>query len=125
MRRIPAGSTLPSPLIRILARPPRERRHQAADRTGHPQAGNLHGDTPGRDLAPAACRTEIGHLRAFSGTIGTASLALDILSLGHNSYQFGAAGTSGNLIAVANPVPVLLTIGNDTGTTTVKAARLP
>ena len=62
---------------------------------------------------------------AFSGMISNVSLALDILSLGHNSYQFGAAGTPVNLTAVPNPVPVSFSIGNNAGSTTVKATRIP
>lgn len=62
---------------------------------------------------------------AFSGTIGTVSLAVDILSFGHNSYQFGAAAEPVDLTAVADPVPVLFSIGNNEGSTTVNARRLP
>jgi hypothetical protein len=60
---------------------------------------------------------------AFNGTIGGASLALDILSLGNNSYQFGAGATPVNV--TANPVPVSLSIGNNSGSTSVNATRVP
>jgi len=60
---------------------------------------------------------------AFSGAISNVWLALDILSFGHNSYQFGAAGTPVDLSAVPNPVPVSFSIGNNVGSTTVNAER--
>jgi hypothetical protein len=60
----------------------------------------------------------------FFGKISGVSLALDVLSLGRNSYQFGAAGTPVNLTAVPNPVPVSFSIGNNAGSTTVHARRL-
>ena len=62
---------------------------------------------------------------AFAGMISNVSLALDILSLGHNYYQLGAAGTPVNLTAVPNPIPVSFSIGNNVGSTTVKATRIP
>jgi YVTN family beta-propeller protein len=62
---------------------------------------------------------------AASETINSVSLALDILSLGHNSYQFGAAAQPVNLTAVPNPVPVSLSIGNNSGSTSVNATRVP
>jgi YVTN family beta-propeller protein len=62
---------------------------------------------------------------AASETINSVSLALDILSLGHNSYQFGAAAQPVNLTAVPNPVPVSLSIGNNSGSTSVNAIRVP
>jgi YVTN family beta-propeller protein len=62
---------------------------------------------------------------AASETINSVSLALDILSLGRNSYQFGAAAQPVNLTAVPNPVPVSLSIGNNSGSTSVNAIRVP
>lgn len=61
----------------------------------------------------------------FSGTISAVSLAVDILSLGNNSYQFGAAATPVDLTEVPNPVAVSLSIGNDTGSTTTNAKKIP
>ncbi len=62
---------------------------------------------------------------AFSGTIDNVSLALDILSFGGNSYQFGAAAKPVNLTGVSNPVAVSLSIGNNEGSTSVNATRIP
>jgi hypothetical protein len=62
---------------------------------------------------------------AFNGTVSKVSLAVDILSLGKNAYQFGASGTPVDLTAAPNPFAVSLSIGNDAGSTTAHAARIP
>ena len=78
-------------------------------------AGSFRLLNPGQKLA----------IYEFNGTISGASLILDITSLGHNSYQFGVAGTPVNLITVPNPVSVSLSIGNNAGSTSVNAKRIP
>jgi YVTN family beta-propeller protein len=60
----------------------------------------------------------------FIGKIGNVSLAVDILSFGHNHYQFGAAVKPVDLSAVPNPVPVSFSIGNDAGATTTNAKKI-
>jgi hypothetical protein len=61
---------------------------------------------------------------AFSGEEGDVRLALDILSLGPKTFQFAAAGRPVNLTG-PNRMPVSLRIGDDAGSTIVKAVRLP
>jgi hypothetical protein len=53
----------------------------------------------------------------FSGEIGSTSIAVQIVPLGDSSYQFKAEGSPVNTNAIANPVTITLTIGQDTGTT--------
>ena len=55
----------------------------------------------------------------FSGEIVGASISVQIVPLGANSYQFKASGSEVNLNGVMNPVPLMLTIGEDVGTTSV------
>ncbi len=62
---------------------------------------------------------------AFNGKLDNVSLAIDILSLGHDSYQFGVAAEPVDLTAVANPVPVSYSIGNNEGVAAVTATLLP
>jgi uncharacterized repeat protein (TIGR03803 family) len=59
----------------------------------------------------------------FVGKISNVSLALDIISLGRNSYQFLAAGTP--IDPSGNRMPVSLRIGDDAGSTVASAERLP
>ena len=61
----------------------------------------------------------------FSGTIGGASLAIQIVPLGGSSYQFKATASPVDLTALTNPVTITLTIGNHTGTTSVYADFSP
>lgn len=57
----------------------------------------------------------------FEGVISGVSLEVEIQPLGGGSFGFLAEGTGANLSGTANPVPVTLTIGDDTGSTTVTA----
>jgi uncharacterized repeat protein (TIGR03803 family) len=61
---------------------------------------------------------------AFSGKASNVRLAVDILSLDRDTYQFGAAGAPLTL-TTPNPVPVSLRIGDDAGSTLVKAVKIP
>ncbi len=55
----------------------------------------------------------------FLGTIDGVTLAITIEPLGHNRFRIIAGGEGVDLAGLANPVTVVLTIGNDGGTTTV------
>ena len=57
----------------------------------------------------------------YEGTINGTKLVVGIIPLGGNKYQFDAAGSPVVWNGVKNPVTVSLTIGNDTGSTQVKA----
>jgi PA domain len=61
----------------------------------------------------------------FRGLIGATSLDVLLSQLPDGSFQFEAAGIGANLAGTANPVPVNLTIGNDSGQTTVVATIRP
>jgi len=60
----------------------------------------------------------------YSGVINGTTLAVQIASLGGNQYSLKASGTGANLSGIANPVPVTLTIGNNTGKVSVTAGIL-
>jgi uncharacterized repeat protein (TIGR03803 family) len=62
-------------------------------------------------------------LFTFAGVINGVDLQLVIEAAGGKSYTFSAAGQGANLVGTTNPVPVMLAIGNDTGTASV-AARI-
>jgi hypothetical protein len=52
-------------------------------------------------------------------------LAVGIEPTGAKRYAFHAVAHDANLTRTANPVPVTLTIGDDSGTTSVKANISP
>jgi hypothetical protein len=58
---------------------------------------------------------------AFEGTIDGVALEAQIRPIRGNQFTFTAEGTGVNLTGIANPVAVTLTIGDDSGTTTVTA----
>jgi hypothetical protein len=58
----------------------------------------------------------------FSGTIGGATLSINLSPVSATSYTFRASVTGPNLTALTNSVSVTLTIGNHTGTTQVTAS---
>ena len=58
---------------------------------------------------------------AFQGVINGVSLQVQIVPLGNNIFTFKAQGTDVDLTGLTNPVTVVLTIGNNTGSTTVTA----
>jgi hypothetical protein len=55
----------------------------------------------------------------FVGVIKGVSLDVQIVPLGNKRFTFNAAGTGVNLAGLTNPVTVVLTIGVNSGTTTV------
>jgi hypothetical protein len=59
---------------------------------------------------------------SYQGTISGASLGVQIVPLGGNSFQFVAEAAPVTL-APSNPVSVTITIGNDTGTINVQPLR--
>jgi len=56
----------------------------------------------------------------YDGTVNGAHLVIALISLGNNTWSFNAAGTPVT-ISAANPVPVTLTIGQNTGATSAQA----
>jgi hypothetical protein len=56
---------------------------------------------------------------AFQGLSNGVSLAVQIVPLGNNIFTFKADGSGVALTGLTNPVTVVLTIGIDSGTTTV------
>jgi hypothetical protein len=58
---------------------------------------------------------------AFEGVIHGVSLEVQIVPLGNNIFTFQAVGAGVDLTGLTNPVTVVLTIGIDSGTTTVAA----
>ena len=58
---------------------------------------------------------------AFQGVLNGVSMQVQIVPLGNNIFTFKAQGTGVDLTGLFNPVTVLLTIGIDSGTTTVTA----
>jgi hypothetical protein len=56
----------------------------------------------------------------YDGTINDARLAIGLGPLGNNTWSLNAAGTPVT-ISATNPVPVTLTIGQNTGTANVQA----
>jgi hypothetical protein len=61
-------------------------------------------------------------LFTFAGVIGGVNLQALILPTGTLRYAFLAAAERASLTGTTNPVPVMLTIGDDSGMTSVKAA---
>jgi len=57
----------------------------------------------------------------FEGTINGVSVQIRIVSLGGNSYSVQVDGSGVDLTGLTNPVTLTLTIGNNTGTTSVNA----
>ena len=55
------------------------------------------------------------------GGINGVSLQVQVVPLGNNIFTFKAEGTGVDLTGLTNPVTVVLTIGIDTGATTVTA----
>jgi DNA-binding beta-propeller fold protein YncE len=58
---------------------------------------------------------------AFQRVINGVNLQFQIVPLGNNIFTFMAEGTGVNLTGLTNPVTVVLTIGDDTGSTAVSA----
>ena len=57
----------------------------------------------------------------FSGVIDGVSLAIQIEPLSPNSFAFKVSASGVNLSSIVNPVAVVLTIGDDSGSTTATA----
>jgi hypothetical protein len=71
---------------------------------------------------PPGSFKQIPHGRfAFEGVINGVSLEVQIVPLGNNIFTFKAEGKGINLTGLTNPVTVVLTIGDDTGSTAVAA----
>jgi hypothetical protein len=75
---------------------------------------------------PSGSFEQIRHDRfGFEGTIDDVRLEVQIVPLGNNLFTFQAEGGGVDLTGLTNPVTVLLTIGIDSGTTTVDAVSHP
>jgi hypothetical protein len=70
---------------------------------------------------PPGSFKQIGPLFTFAGVINGVNLQALITPTGTLRYAFIAAAQRASLTGTANPVPVTLTIGNNTGTTSVHA----
>ncbi len=57
----------------------------------------------------------------YEGTLNGATVVLGLIPLGNNTFALDAAGSPVTFPGIKNPVPVTLTLGTDTGTTSVKA----
>jgi 6-phosphogluconolactonase (cycloisomerase 2 family) len=74
------------------------------------------------ETIPTGSFKQIPHGRfSFQGVIKGVSLEVQIVSLGNNVFTFKAEGTGEDLTGLSNPVTVVLTIGDDTGRTSVIA----
>ncbi len=58
---------------------------------------------------------------AFQGVINGVSMQVQIVPLGNNIFTFNAQATGVDLTGLTNPVTVVVTIGDDTGSTAVTA----
>jgi hypothetical protein len=58
---------------------------------------------------------------AFQGVLNGVSMQVQIIPLGNNIFTFNAQGAGVDLTGLTNPVTVVLTIGDDTGSTAVTA----
>jgi len=75
---------------------------------------------------PSGSFEQIRHDRfGFEGSIDDVRLEVQIVPLGNNLFTFEAEGRGVDLAGLTNPVTVLLTIGIDSGTTTVDAVSHP
>ena len=71
---------------------------------------------------PPGSFKQIPHGRfTFEGVINGVSLEVQIVPLGNNIFIFKAEGRGVDLTGLTNPVTVVLTIGDDTGSTAVTA----
>jgi 6-phosphogluconolactonase len=59
----------------------------------------------------------------FEGVINGVALEAEIRPRGSNRFEFKVQGERANLSGTVNPVTIVLTIGNDSGTTSVTAGR--
>jgi hypothetical protein len=57
----------------------------------------------------------------YEGTMNGTKLVVGVIPLGGKNYEFNAVGSPVTWANVTNPVTVSLTVGNDTGTTAVRA----
>jgi hypothetical protein len=57
----------------------------------------------------------------FEGTMNGVALEVRIAPVSSTQFTFQVEGTGANLAGIANPVTVALTIGDDSGSTTVTA----
>jgi hypothetical protein len=72
-------------------------------------------------IIPAGSFTHVFGGFKFEGAINGVRLGVQIVPLGNNLFTFKAVGRGVDLTSLTNPVTVVLTIGINTGTTTVLA----
>ena len=61
----------------------------------------------------------------YQGTVNGANVVLTLIPLGYNSFLLTASGAPVTFSGIRNPVPITLTFGNDSGSTSVNALITP
>lgn len=69
---------------------------------------------------PAGSFRTSGRSFVYNGKLNGASLAVTISPVTGSTYSISVTANSVNLVGVQNPVPISLSIGDDTGTTSVR-----
>jgi len=72
-------------------------------------------------IPPGSFKKDGSGRSAFQGTINRVRMLASIRQLSEDTFEFETEGDGVNLKGVANPVTVSLTIGDDDGSTTVRA----
>ena len=72
-------------------------------------------------VVPAGGFRASGRSFVYSGTINGTRLAVTISPVSGKTYSISATASAANLVGIQNPVPVSLSIGDDAGTTSVRA----
>lgn len=78
---------------------------------------------PAGSLKPVGKGSNVPYI--YEGTINGVTTGVLLTPLGGNRYGVEAAGSPVNLASATNPVTVTVMIGDNTGTATVNAIRLP
>jgi DNA-binding beta-propeller fold protein YncE len=72
-------------------------------------------------IPPGSFKQIASRIFVFQGVINGVDLSVQIVALGNNIFALAAEGKGVNLTGLTNPVPVVLTIGNNRGSTAVTA----
>jgi 6-phosphogluconolactonase len=75
-------------------------------------------------IPPGSFKQIAFRIFVFQGVINGMDLSVQIVALGNNIFALAAESKGVNLTGLTNPVTVVLTIGNDTGSTAVTAQFL-
>ena len=68
-------------------------------------------------ISPGSFKEIAFRIFVFQGVINNVNLSVQIVALGNNIFALAAESKGVNLTDLTNPVTVVLTIGNDTGST--------